>query len=175
MINNRQLLEQDVREAIKKFQAVEKHFAAKERRDILKEGGKVLVTAVRSKIPEATEDVYRYSTPKVKKKQKAPKGQGNVVAVYTPGNARRSYRVLPLSRTSDVFVGPKVSKKGGGVFSGGRVDGYYFHLLEYGSRFMGAVAPIRRGLAEAKGQISMKLRSEFERHMKKFIEKHAVR
>lgn len=174
MINNKQILEQDVQAAIKKFRALEKHFSAKERREILKEGGKVLVESVRAKVPDADDDVFRYSTPKVRKKQRAPKGSGNVVAVYTPGNARRSYRILPFSNSPDVFVGPKVAKKGGGVFSGGKVDGYYFRMLEFGTRFMGAIAPIRRGLSDAKGAINSRLRSGFERHMKKYEAKHTI-
>lgn len=173
-MNNVQILESDVRDAIKKFRAVEKHFSVKERRNILKEGGKVLVASVRSKIPEADDDVFRYSTPKVKKKKRAPKGSGNVVAVYTPGNARRSYKILDLRKTPDVIVGPKTSSKGGGVFSGSRVDGYYFHMLEYGTRFMPALAPIRRGLAEAKGFINNKLRTGFEKHMKRFVQKNQI-
>jgi len=175
-MNNIQILEKDVQATIKKLKALDKHFSAKERKPILKDGAKVLVNNVRNNIPEADENVYRYSTPKVKRKQRAPKGTGNVVAVYTPGNARRSYRILPLRKTDDVYVGPKVAKKNThGIFSGGRVDGYYFHILEYGTRFVGAVAPIRRGLTQSIGQINHKLRTGFDKHMSKFENKHAIK
>jgi len=176
MTSNVSILEKDVQATIKKLRALDKHFSGKQRRAVLVDAAKVLVNNVRSNIPEADEDVYRYSTPKVKRKQRAPKGQGNVVAVYTPGNARRSYRVLPLRKTDEVFVGPKVSKKSThGIFSGSRVDGYYFHLLEYGSRHMSAIAPIRRGLTQSIGQINHKLRTGFEKHMDKYVNKHAVK
>ena len=175
MINNTQILEKDVQDTIKKLRALEKHFSAKERRPVLIGGAKILVSNVRNNIPEADEDVYRYSTPKVKRKKRAPKGHGNVVAVYTPGNARRSYRVLPLRKTEDVYVGPKVAKKSThGIFSGNRVDGYYFHILEFGSRFQSAVAPIRRGLTQSIGQINHKLRTGFEKHMSKYESKHTT-
>ncbi len=173
-MNNVKLIDRELHETIKKFRALEKHFAAKEQQGILKEGGKVLVDAVRSKVPDADETVFRYSTPKVRKRKRAPKGQGNVIAVYRPGNARRSYRILPLRRTKDIIVGPKVAKKSAaGVFSGRRVDGYYFHMLEYGTRHFGPIAPIRRGLAESKGAINVSLRRGFQKHMKKFELKHA--
>lgn len=175
-INNVRVLEQDVRHAIKQFKSIEKHFSAKERRNVLTSGARALVLAVRSKIPEAKEDVKRYSTPKVKKKQRAPKGMGKVIAVYTPGNARRSYGILPLRRSAEVYVGPKVSKgSSGGVFTGTRVDGYYFHMLEYGTRFIPALAPIRRGLTEAKGIINERLRKGFEKHTKSWVAKNAKR
>jgi hypothetical protein len=58
------------------------------------------------------------------------------------------------------------------VYSGGKVDGYYFRMLEFGTRFMGAIAPIRRGLADSKGAINSVLRAGFARHMKKFESKH---
>lgn len=51
--------------------------------------------------------------------------------VYKPGNLRKSIRVLPLRRTRGaVVVGP--------LSRGGTTDGYYAHMVEFGTIKMAA-------------------------------------
>jgi len=79
---------------------------------------------------------------------------GERVITYTPGNLRRSLKVLSLRKSADAYVGPQFAKKKsdkyGGV--GQPVDGYYAAML-YGSAaaFQSRVLipALRRGKAAA--------------------------
>lgn len=77
----------------------------------------------------------RYSTPKVNRALRAPKGMGQVVATYNPGNLRGAVRTLHFRRAVNaVFVGPKIAKGGGkGTFGPNRPDAYYAHMVEHGT------------------------------------------
>ena len=131
-----------------------------------------LVHEIQFRAPTSDEPHSRYDTPKASKRLKAPKGQGKVVATYTPGNLERSFDVLKFRRSRAVFVGPKVDKAGSrGLFSGGRTDGYYGQWQEFGAPNAGIVprpfvAPAVAAARNEVGQIAVA-------ELKKAIERYA--
>lgn len=80
--------------------------------------------------------VKRYSTPKIDGRKKAPKGMGRVVAEYESGNLARSLQVLNLRRLKrSILIGYRRFKGNPkGTFSGARVDGWYAHFIEGGTK-----------------------------------------
>lgn len=113
-----------------------KRLDAKERRKILRKGAAVIREDARSLVPEAWDEVHRYSTPKLFGKTRAPKGKGRIIATYLPENLRKSIQTLNLRRTTAVFVGPRKTKgKSMGVFGRtvSRVDPYYAHMVHNGT------------------------------------------
>jgi len=110
------------------------------------EAGGILIAAIQARAPVSDKVHYRYSTPKISGKARAPKGSGRRVASYAPGNLKRSFKVLPFRRTNAVFIGPKVAKGNAtGSFVGVRTDAYYAGMVEAGTRR----TPARRFVAAA--------------------------
>lgn len=69
---------------------------------------------------------------------------GRVVAIYYPGNLKRSIQVLKhMKDKASIYAGVLKNPKSGtrGVFSGSRVDGFYAHMVEYGPRKRPFVRP----------------------------------
>ena len=91
----------------------------------LAEASGILVSAVQGRAPVGDKPHNRYRTAKVIKGIRAPKGSGNIVATYQPGNLKRSFKTLKFRRSEAVFVGPKVG--------GNAADGYYAHMVEFGT------------------------------------------
>ncbi|MBK8225436.1 MAG: HK97 gp10 family phage protein [Candidatus Obscuribacter sp.] len=88
----------------------------------LKEAAWPMVAAIRDRAP---------MSPALHKRYK----DGKEVAIYYPGNLKRSIRVLALRRTKDaVLIGSKLDTSGaGGTFRGNRTDGFYAAMVEYGT------------------------------------------
>lgn len=92
---------------------------SKEAQTELKAAAKPLMLAIRTAAPRGTKTHTRYVSHGRKKRD--GRGDGNVAATYKPGNLKRSYRVLRFRRSKlAVFVGVKL---------GGKVDGYYAHMV----------------------------------------------
>lgn len=107
-----------------------------ERKKILRKAAAPIRDDARSLVPEANDYVYRYSTPKVSGKLRAPKGTGKVIATYLPGNLRKAIQTLSFRRSSDIYVGPRANKKGThGTFgrTTNTVDPYYAHMVHNGT------------------------------------------
>lgn len=133
-------------------------FDKKGKQEILKPAADILVDAARENVPESDETHYRYSTAKLAKGIRAPKGKGNVVGVYHPGNLRKAIRRLLFRKSDAVWVGPKVSKGRFGEFGkGNRVDGYYAHWMEFGSAHFAGTSYMRRAYNAKKGLIKAKI------------------
>ena len=82
----------------------------------LKEAAGIIVSTEKGLTPVGTKQHARYSG-------------GKAVAVYKPGNLRRSIQILPLRRgKSSVLVGPKTGR--------GSVDGFYARFLEFGTKYI---------------------------------------
>lgn len=66
--------------------------------------------------------------------KRAKRGKGKIVAYYVPGNLSKSVQTLNFRRSSDVFVGPRYTRKKLPVYGRtvSRADGYYAAML-YGS------------------------------------------
>lgn len=94
----------------------------------LLEASKILVSAMKGRAPSGIRTHKRYSTPKLVRGLRAPKGFGKVVATYKPGNLQRSFTSLKFRRSEAVFVGPAVGAKRTN-------DGYYAHMVNFGTKF----------------------------------------
>lgn len=118
-------LQAEINDLIRKLQQLEPHMKKGAQEDMAS-AAEELVAAIKRRAPIGERPHSRYSTAKVTKKIRAPKGSGRVVATYQPGNLQRSFRVLKFRRSQAVFVGPKVGNK--------RADGYYAHWVEFGTK-----------------------------------------
>jgi|18_taG_2_1085343.scaffolds.fasta_scaffold05869_5 HK97 gp10 family phage protein len=169
-------LEQEVKEAIKKLQLLPKEFSKKTKRKMLRKAAKPLINAARNNIGDSNEPHYRYKTSKASNKLRAPKGKGNVVAVYHPGNLRKSIKALTFRKSSDIFVGPRVAKRGSGGHygKGSRVDGYYAAMVEFGTRNTAGQAYMRRAVPAATQAVQKKIISETKIIIENFKNKNKV-
>jgi hypothetical protein len=84
------------------------------------------------KLKKGTEH-YRYDTPKVSGKLRAPKGMGRRIATYLKGNLAGAIKVLSLRKSVRAVVGPFVRKRGDGrgTFGPGsrKFDAYYAQMV----------------------------------------------
>lgn len=105
------------------FKVANKLGKTPERTEAFKKAGKILHAEMQRRAPIYKKVVKRYSN-------------GKVVAVYHPGNLKRSVQILEFNKSDSVFVGIKrdTVAKARGVYSGSRADGYYAHMVEYGRR-----------------------------------------
>ena len=128
-------LESEMTEVFSRFRRLGKAYAEAAPR-VAGIGGSYLASAAEAAAPKGRKTHRRYSTAKVNKSMRAPKGMGAVVATYSPGNLARSMQVLKLRRTkSAVIVGANLTKGSAkGNYSGMRTDGYYLHMVEGGTR-----------------------------------------
>jgi len=89
---------------------------------------KPVVSNLQANTPVGTRTHKRYSN-------------GSVVATYSPGNLKKSIKVLRFAGSkSAVFVGPSVGKKKPN-------DGYYARFIQFGTKFIGENRFIERGLS----------------------------
>jgi len=127
----------EVQQVLKNFQELNDSIQDnKLRRRVMRKPAKIVVDAARANIPisqRSKRENYRYNTPKVVQRKRAPKGRGRKVATYYPGNLRKSIKRLRFRKSPREFIGPKLVKKGksGGEYglSGTRVDGYYAPMV----------------------------------------------
>lgn len=152
-------LKAEVENVVKNLRKLPKEFSKRKRKNVLRPAAKIMQKSIRAEVPISDNPHFRYATSKVLQGVKAPKGSGQVVATYYPGNARRSIRTLLFRRSADLFVGPKVAKSGGGKgeFKGNRVDGWYLRFLEFGTINLPALSPIKRGFEKAKTSAAAQL------------------
>jgi HK97 gp10 family phage protein len=95
----------------------------KEKQEIFKKAAVPLIMEIQSRAPKSEKPHSRYSG-------------GKIVATYYPGNLSRSFaKTLIFRSSSAVWVAPKVGKGAQGEFKGSRADGYYAHMVEYGTKF----------------------------------------
>lgn len=119
-------LQQEADQWIKKIEGLTKELNRKERKKILRRAARPLRKAARRFAPKRVKPPganNRYSTAKLIKGIRAPKGKGNVVGTYYPGNLKKSIATLSFRRSSSVFVGPRLR---------GKFDAYYAAMI-YGS------------------------------------------
>lgn len=121
------------------------------------------------KLRKGTEH-YRYDTPKVSGKLRAPKGMGRKIATYLKGNLAGAIKVLSLRKSVRAVIGPFVRKRGDGrgTFGPGsrKFDAYYAQMV-----FGSAKAFQRKVMIAALNQaraLSIKiLEKELQRALKK--------
>lgn len=123
------------------------------RKKTLRKAAQPLIDAARANIKDSTGNHNRYDS---KKGKRSAKGQGKIIATYTPGNLRRSIGIIPLRKTPNIYVGPRTKKSPSGTYSGSRYDGWYGVFLEYGTRRM-SKRPFLRPAYEATKNIVLNL------------------
>lgn len=146
--------------------------AKKESQDAFKQAAPLLISAIQVRTPQSDAPHFRYDTPKLSKRLRAPNGSGKIVATYMPGNLKRSFKTLVFRKSASVYVGPKLDKRGsGGTFAGARVDGYYAHWVEFGAPEAG-IKPqsFVRPAAASAGPVVLRLATQL---LKKVIENKA--
>ena len=128
---------------------------AKRNRDrVLMEAAGPLKSAIAGRAPQSDKAHKRYSTPKISGKIRAPKGSGTVVAIYKPGNLRKSLQTLRFRRSKAVFIGPRVQRSEGKM-----PDGYYAHMVNFGTVSQAPQRFVEAGVAAA-GDTSLRLGTE---------------
>ena len=101
-------------------------------------GAKYMAAQIRPVVPRSSKPHMRYSTGKLVRRIRAPKGYGRVAATYDPGNLARSIKALKFARSkTKAWVGAKLAKGVGttGRFSGSRTDGYYLHMVDGDTKY----------------------------------------
>ena len=133
------IMDAEINHIVKNLRKLGKTFDEKELRKISIKAAKPIVKAARAKIKDSNRPHHRYY-----------KG-GGLAATYMPGNLRRSIGVLRLKNTPEVYVGPRATKgKKNGTYSGGRVDGWYAHFIEYGVPHRAPIPFMRTAFDETK-------------------------
>ncbi len=168
-------IQQEIDEAVKTLQKCGKVFYDHRQR-VAALGGAYAASAAEAAAPRSKAIHYRYSTAKLTKKLRAPKGLGNKVASYSPGNLGRSMNVLKFSRAkSKVFVGSKLARRATGKFTGRRTDGYYLHMVEGGTKHAAARPFFHPSWERSKSRVFDIMKREFERLGKQFEQQNAIR
>lgn len=169
-------IQQEIDEAIKKLKSLPKEFSKKEKRKVLRKAAKPLIEAARNNIPRSSKPHYRYKTSKASQSIKAPKGKGKIVATYYPGNLRRSIRAMTFRKSSDIFVGPRVARrgKGGRTFKGRRVDGFYANQMEFGNKNHAGFAYMRKAIPTATSKVQSIIIREAKKTVEDFAKKNKI-
>jgi len=165
--------ERELEVLLRKILAISNN-AKKESQAAFGQAAPILISAIQARADQSDKPHFRYNTPKVATKLRAPNGMGVVVAKYMPGNLKRSFKTLIFRKSAAVFVGPKLDKSGsGGTFSGNKTDGYYAHWMEYGAPEAGIEPrPFVRPAVAAAGPQVLRFAAEL---LKRIIEKNATR
>jgi len=167
--------EQQIQDAVNKLQKCGKLFYENRQR-VAALGGAFASAAAESAAPKSRKVHFRYNTAKLTKKIRAPKGSGKIVATYTPGNLGRSINVLKFNRAkSKVFVGAKLARTTTGNFSGRRVDGYYMHFTEKGTKKIQGSGWFLKSWERSKGRVLGIMKQEFERLGRQFEQQNTIR
>lgn len=182
------LLNGDIRRLIKTLYQISTDAKGDTKR-ILEIGSRPIVTAARAAAPVGAHVHFRYNTPKLTKKLRAPNGMGVIVATYRPGNLRDSIKAIFFRRAANsVFIGPVVSRKpkgtfgpdlpftyDGGSFASTRTDGFYAAWNEFGAPEAG-ISPnpfMRPAAASAGGTATKIVVNELEKSIQRFAKKYA--
>jgi len=163
-------IQAEINALIRSLQNIEKE-VKKAALPALTNAARPIVTAARNNadISEATH--FRYNTSKLVKGIRAPKGKGQIVATYRPGNLKGSIKTMRFRRSnSAVFIGPVLSRNSTGTFGptltyeGGimptnaRSDGYYARFVEFGAPAIGVSPnPFMKPAADQAGGAALRL------------------
>lgn len=137
-----------IREAVRRLNELPGYIAS-ERQRLLKYAAHPMLESAKQKAPKSERPHKRY------------KG-GEVVAVYKPGNLRRSLRFLPFRRAkSKVYIGPILGKN-----TKSEVDGWYAHFVEFGTSRQSAQPYMRPAFLENREEAVARLGKALSRHIK---------
>ena len=168
-------IEQEIQEAVKKLQKCGNLFYVNRQR-VSEMGGAYASSVAEFSAPRSKRPHFRYSTAKLTKKIRAPKGSGYIKAAYYPGNLGRSINVLKFRQAkSKVFIGAKLSRNPSGIFKGKKTDGYYMHFTEEGTKNMPGTRWFRNAWERSKPGVYSIMKSAFERLGRQFEAQNAIR
>ncbi|RMG81346.1 MAG: hypothetical protein D6712_16495 [Chloroflexi bacterium] len=149
----------EIDEVVKELRRLGKKVERADKKRILSYAAKPYIAKAQALAPRSERTVFRYGTAKLVQSIRAPKGAGQPVAKYLPGNLAGSIQVFEHGRFKQldnaIFVGAKISRKGKGrgTFGGRRFDAYYVHFVEYGTRFMRAKPFLRPAWEATKAHV----------------------
>lgn len=167
-------LKSDLRKTTKKLESILKEFESKEVKKILGKAARPTRKAARALVKDAKKPVKRYPVSNGKRK---PKGQGKVIAIYNPGNLRRSIKILRFRRSRmAVFVGPEVGKKSSNEYgkTGQPVDGWYAHMIEFGTINFPGSHYMSRAFSKTKGQVVHIAADQIKKRTNRFKRKNKL-
>lgn len=156
-----------------RFQGIIKGMTNREVKDVLLYASEPYIQTARLKAPRSRRTHYRYNTPKLVGRIRAPNGRGVRVATYKPGNLARSVKALSLRRLKrSLHIGPKIAKNGKGNFaSNTKVDGYYAGFMEFGTRKQQARGFLKESFRASKPAVLKRLKYGLEQMVKKQIKR----
>ena len=168
----------DIRTFIK---AVQKSVTEDDYIDVLEKSTQPTVNTIKSLVPISNKPTKRYISKTSSRLSAKGKKQDKPVAVYYPGNLRRSIKILKKLNKSKrgswkfrkVWFGVHLHKgKSDGHFRGDRTDAYYAHMVEYGTQNITPVGYFRKGVNSGANKslqrmqqlVSAKLNRNFRRN-----------
>lgn len=120
---------------------------------LLRRASKPTINAARAFAPQSSKPHFRYS-------------KGVKVAEYEPGNLKKSIGNI-TSKVKDnavLYVGPRAGSKR-------KNDGYYGHLVEYGTKYAPAQPFMRPAYESTKGQATDQASEEIAKYIQKTIDR----
>lgn len=138
-LRDTQALSLEINEVMRRLDSVAKEIKdPKVRRRIVGRHAVIVVQAAQQRAPKGDKPHFQYFTKGVKlaKGVRTARGAGLKRAKYDPGNLKGAIQVLPLRKTPDAIIGPRVQRgvKEGDIFGpvSGRYNAYYAQMV-YGS------------------------------------------
>jgi HK97 gp10 family phage protein len=147
--------QRDIQKVINKLKRLPKEYQGSVLKKVLRRNAKAVVKAAKGNVPVAKKTVKRYIN-------------GKVVATYTPGNLKRSIGVLPLRKTSSVFVGPRAGERY-------KNDGWYGHFVENGTAFQKGVNYMHKAYLTTKNVVLDGIKRDVQTILKQYIRKNKIR
>lgn len=124
-------LNNEVNELIKRLRMVSQTSKRQTSR-ILGKNAKPIADALFAAAPHGKKVHKRYKKAGLNKSIRTPRGKGQVVAIYKPGNLATSFKLFRFKGAKySIQVGAKFQKNPTGTFGpGGKQDAYYTHIIE---------------------------------------------
>lgn len=147
--------------ALKVLKKLPKELEPKARRKVLRNAAKPLIQQAKVNAPQSKAIHFRYAN-------------GKKVAAYKPGNLEESIGFLRLRKTQDVFVGPRTARRVSGTYGSTRVDAYYAHWVEFGTRNQKPQSYMRKAFHQTKGQVFQSIIRGVAALVHKYQTKHKI-
>lgn len=130
-------LNNEVNELIRRLRMVSETSKRQTSR-ILGKNAKPIADALFAAAPHGKKIHKRYKKAGINKSIRTPKGKGQVVAIYKPGNLATSFKLFRFKGAKySIQVGAKFQKNPTGTFGpGGKQDAYYTHIVEQRDPFI---------------------------------------
>jgi hypothetical protein len=130
-------LNNEINELVKRLRLVSETSKRQTSR-ILGKNAKPITDALFVAAPHGKKTHKRYRKAGLNKSIRTPRGKGQVVAIYKPGNLATSFKLFRFKGAKySIQVGAKFQKNPSGTFGpGGRQDAYYTHIVEQRSPFI---------------------------------------